>query len=372
MRLSVVSLPAGSLQKHGAGSSLQSVGAAFGKGMPTFYYPYAGAVKADIEPREPAIRAIPGLDPSTGRPRPAPMQIAGAGRDVRTEFLGGFQAEAFLLYLVQDLVLPTRTTNSVRLRRASWPCFSLVVFSGVAGMNKTPNVYEFVGISEVAETTTHLLALALQQTDRSRAGSDVGLGPVEQYILQQARDYLSTVREGFVLSVRTSKISQRSEARYLLDRVLTDWDQLSRELGLEDSADRLPGHAVQAPATEEAKRTPIERVRQQLLAFGMAVVAMGYLPRLPAQQVTFPQSYGKPPTYADIPVPHTPGELLWRIEELEETVWQMMSRDLTELVQRNYGPVRRTYGFFETSAWLSGKEVERFGVKQRRPTLRSF
>ena len=105
------------------------------------------------------------------------------------------------------------------------------------------------------------------------------------------------------------------------------------------------------------------RVRQQLLAFGMAVIAMGYLPRLPSKQVTFPHSYGKPPTYADIPVPHTPGELLWRIEELEQTVWQMMSRDLGELVQRRYGPVRRTYGFFETSAWLSIREVERFGIK---------
>jgi hypothetical protein len=231
-------------------------------------------------------------------------------------------------------------------------------------MNKTANVYEFVSISEVAETTTHLLALALQQADRAGASSDIGLGPVEQYVLQQARDYLSTVREGFVLSVRTSKISQRGEIRYLLDRVLTDWDQLSRELGLEDSADPL--------TEEDAKHRSVERVRQQLLAFGMAVVAMGYLPRLPAKQVTFPQSYGKPPTYADIPVPHTPGELLWRIEELEETVWQMMSRDLSELVQRRYGPVRRTYGFFETSAWLSSKEVERFGIKQRRSTLSSF
>ena len=238
-------------------------------------------------------------------------------------------------------------------------------------MDKSASVFEFAGISEVAETTTHLLALALQQADRSRPVADAGLGPVEQYVLQQARDYLSTVREGFVLSVRTSNISHRAEFRYLLKRVLTDWDELSRELGLAVAGDG-PEDAATAPATQEDRTLALERVRQQLLAFGMAAVAMGYLPRLPSKQVTFPQNYGKPPTYADIPVPHTAGEMLWRIEELEETVWQMMSRDLGELVQRRYGPVRRTYGFFETSAWLSSTEVERFGLKRKQSALRLF
>jgi hypothetical protein len=239
-------------------------------------------------------------------------------------------------------------------------------------MDRTPTVYEFVGISEVAETTTHLLTLALQQVEHFGSGTNARLGPVEHYVLQQARDYLSSVREGFVLSVRTSNIGAYAETRYLLDRVLTDWEQLSRELGFDESADDATGDAAQIPAADEAGRPPVERVRQQLLAFGMAVVALGHLPRLPSKQVTFPQSYGKPPTYADIPVPHTPGELLWRIEELEETVWQMMSRNMGQLVQRRYGPVRRTYGFFETSAWLSIKEVERFGVKRSKTTLKRF
>jgi len=108
----------------------------------------------------------------------------------------------------------------------------------------------------------------------------------------------------------------------------------------------------------------IEQVRQQLLAFGMAVIAMGYLPQLPSKRVTFPKSYSNPPTYRDIPVPHTPAEMLCRIEEMEETVGLIMSRDLSQLIQNQYGPLRRTYGFFETSAWLSAKEVRRFGVKK--------
>jgi hypothetical protein len=183
-------------------------------------------------------------------------------------------------------------------------------------------------------------------------------GHIEFLVLQRARDYLHKVREGFVFSVRTAQTSHGSEIRFLLDRVLADWDQFSRELGLEGSANEGFGD-------EPGGQQRVERVRDELLAFGMAAIALGALPRLPAKQVTFPHSYSNPPTYSDIPVPNSPGEMLVRIEELEQTIWRLMSTDMQELVQRRYGPLRRTYGFFEASAWLSRKEAERFGVKRR-------
>jgi hypothetical protein len=152
--------------------------------------------------------------------------------------------------------------------------------------------------------------------------------------------------------------------RYLLERVISDWSQLSRELGLDEgSAESETTQATPAGATPMP--TAVERVRHQLLAFGMAVVALGQLPRLPSKQVTFPHSYSNPPTYSDIPVPSTPGEMLWRIEELEQMVRRLMSDNLYHLVQRRYGSLRRTYGFFEASAWLTHKETARFGVKKR-------
>lgn len=239
-------------------------------------------------------------------------------------------------------------------------------------MDGATSMAEFVGIGEVAETTTHLLALNLSYT--AYHGSAPGsrqkqTGQVEQLVLQQAREHLRLVREGFMLSVRTTPATQVAELRFLLDRVMTDWTQLSRELGLETEDDER--HAAGLPP-EEALPQRIDRVRHQLLAFGMAVVALSHLPRLPAKQVTFPHSFGEPPTYSDIPVPSTPGEMLWRIEELEQTVWRIMSDDLQQLVQRRYGPLRRTYGFFEASAWLSRKEAERFGVKKSRPSGPSF
>ena len=236
-------------------------------------------------------------------------------------------------------------------------------------MDETTGMAEFVGIGEVAETTTHLLALNLSYT--AHHGSPTGSRPkgadrVEQLVLQQARAYLQQVREGFMLSVRAAPSTQVAELRFLLDRVMTDWAQLSHELGLEEG-----GESAAFPP-EEGLPQRVERVRHQLPAFGMAVVALGQLPRLPAQQITFPHSYGQPPTYSDIPVPSTPGEMLWRIEELEQTVWRIMSDDLRDLVQRRYGSLRRTYGFFEASAWIAAKESERFGIKKRKPLRPAF
>lgn len=232
-------------------------------------------------------------------------------------------------------------------------------------MNEVAGVYKFASVGELAETVTQLLALGLQygtelgQTNGRRTKS--GIEKIEQLILQQARDYLAEVREGFVISLRTTQLTDKGELRFLLDRVLIDWKAFSRELGL-----------VQAEETTTDQSDPtahLERVRQQLLAFGMATVALGHLPKLPAEQVTFPYSYNDPPTYSDIPTPATPGAMLSRIEELEQMVWQFMSGDLQRLLNRRYGALRRTYGFFEVSAHLARRDAERFGLKRPSPPL---
>jgi hypothetical protein len=230
-------------------------------------------------------------------------------------------------------------------------------------------LYDFVGFGELAETTTQLIALSLHHTAQTGGERRNEVSPVEQMVLQQARDYVHKVREGFVLSVRAGQVAHRRELRYLLERVISDWPQLRRELGLAEGDDERAGDPAAAEARLSERPNEVERVRHQLLAFGMAVVALGQLPRLPSKQITFPHSYSKPPTYSDIPVPSTPGEMLWRIEELEQMIWRLMSDDLQDLVQRRYGPLRRTYGFFETSAWLSHKEATRFGVKKRASSL---
>lgn len=232
-------------------------------------------------------------------------------------------------------------------------------------MEQSSSMYKFASIGEMAETTTQLLALNLQYKTSlgSRRQHATGMERVEQLVLQQARDYLADVREGFVLSVRTGQVTKRSELQFLLDRVLMDWSKLSHELGLDDSGDNSPvGDKLGQPP-------PIERVREQLLAFGMAAIAFGQLPHLAPDQITFPYSYSAPPTYSDIPAPDTPGETLVRIEELEQMTWQIMASDLQELLKYHYGALRRTYGFFEVSACMTRKESERFGIKKRKSGL---
>jgi len=89
---------------------------------------------------------------------------------------------------------------------------------------------------------------------------------------------------------------------------------------------------------------------------------MGRLARCCNSSVTFPHSFHRPPTYADIPAPVTLGEVLSRIEEMEGMLWQFARGRWGELVRRRYGPLRRTYGFFETSALLAGEHVRRFNA----------
>lgn len=231
-------------------------------------------------------------------------------------------------------------------------------------MDEASGVYKFAGVGELAETVTQLLALGLQyETELGQTAgrrSKNGLEKIQQLILQQARDYLAEVREGFVLSVRTAQVSDRSEIQFLLDRVLVDWPALRSELGL--TADENTTAPNDAP-------THVEQVRQQVLAFGMAAIALGYLPKLAADQVTFPYAYSDPPTYSDIPTPTTPGAMLSRIDELEQMTWQLMRGDLQGLLNHRYGALRRTYGFFEVSAYLARRETERFGIKRRPPQI---
>jgi hypothetical protein len=239
-------------------------------------------------------------------------------------------------------------------------------------MQDRSSMFKFASIGELAETTTQLFALNLQYKTslggRRNPQPATGLDKVEQMILNQVRDYLSDVREGFVLSVRTTQVTKRSEIKFLLDRVLMDWSQLSRELGLGEEDENPSG----TKPDQRAEPPALERVRQQLLAFGMAAVAFGQLPHLPAEQITFPYSYGEPPSYADIPAPDTPGETLVRIEELEQMVWQIMASHPQELLTRRYGALRRTYGFFETSACIAREDMQRFGIKKPKTNVSPF
>lgn len=185
----------------------------------------------------------------------------------------------------------------------------------------------FVALGEVAQEAR--LALA-----RGLLHSDEPLTPADQKRLSLALEHLSDVHEGFALTLRTTAVRSPSELRDLVRHILIDWSWLS-ELGLS-----WQGGQTEVPAG-------------QVLAFAHATIALGILPRLPPELVTYPKP-GR--TYADIPVPHTPGEVLARIEELEQVVWEAGERPIAAVEP---DPLRRTYGFFETSAWLVSQHLHK-------------
>ena len=85
-----------------------------------------------------------------------------------------------------------------------------------------------------------------------------------------------------------------------------------------------------------------------LAALENARLVFALLPRTLPEDVHY--SHGRP-TYADIFPPRGPAELAERIEELERTLWLLATRRTARLSDSRY---RRTYGFFDTAARLSG------------------
>ena len=92
----------------------------------------------------------------------------------------------------------------------------------------TSTIFEFAGVGELAETTTQLLSLNLQNSLQDSSPSSGkrmhNMDQIAQLVLQRSQAYLGEVREGFKLSVRTSQVADHGQLRYLVDRVLLDWD----------------------------------------------------------------------------------------------------------------------------------------------------
>ncbi|MDX1523636.1 MAG: hypothetical protein R3264_18555 [Anaerolineae bacterium] len=141
-------------------------------------------------------------------------------------------------------------------------------------------------------------------------------------------DHIGQVREGFMLSQRTSSQADLAELRWLIKDVLLDWNWI-HDLDLIIT----PAHKIELP-------------QGQLVVYNHATVALAVLPRLPIQAITFPQ---QSPTYSDVFPPRLPAEMLARIEEIEQIIYRIEIGAWRDLA---YAPFRRTYAFFEASHWL--------------------
>lgn len=184
-------------------------------------------------------------------------------------------------------------------------------------------------LARIVRSTRQTLAAIISRDGQEWAITPVGMisqSPTGN--LSDTLEHIEDVREGFILSQRTEATVRMSELRDLVAHVLLDWQWLQTlNLSVAPSED-------------------IDLLDQQLLFFNHALIALGALPRLPAEAITFPQ---RRPSYSDVTPPVEPGELLDRIEEIERIIYQAEVMPNRKLARE---PFRRTYAFFEASSWL--------------------
>jgi hypothetical protein len=104
-------------------------------------------------------------------------------------------------------------------------------------------------------------------------------------------------------------------------------------------------HEIAAAARSHILPAPA----RALAAIEHARLVFALLPLTAAEDVHYPAGRR---TYADIAPPRRPAELAERIEELERSLWSVATHRVARLSDASY---RRTYGFFDTAARISGK-----------------
>jgi hypothetical protein len=163
---------------------------------------------------------------------------------------------------------------------------------------------------------------------------------VRDLLAREALAHLEAALEGIVLLTRTGQFTAE-ELRALV-----------RRAGIVEPL--RPGSPDARSALAEAlnERTALpdrDSLRPVdggvMLAAGHARIVLSLIPSLPPDAVSWPRS---PRSYADIPVPHSGGELLLRTEELARVVWRVATGD-----ERRDEPLRRTLAFYEAGSRLS-------------------
>jgi hypothetical protein len=177
---------------------------------------------------------------------------------------------------------------------------------------------------------THAALVAVVH-DQARDGA-----ALRELLAREALSHVESVIEGLILLARTGQFSGE-ELRSLVHRA-----------GI--IAPARAGSADARAAEEEARhdRPGLRAVDgRTLLAVGHARVVFSVIPSLPPEAVSWPRSHR---SYADIPVPHSEGELMLRAEELARVVWRVAAGD-----ERRDEPLRRTLAFYEAGSRLSFK-----------------
>jgi hypothetical protein len=106
--------------------------------------------------------------------------------------------------------------------------------------------------------------------------------------------------------------------------------------------------AMRALSGAGGQRELVPASATKLAAMDHARVVLALIPGTLAEDVRFPGAH----SYADIPVPRTPGEFVERVEEIERILWWLC---VGERRRRGDPAYRRVYGFFDVGERLTGR-----------------
>jgi len=165
-----------------------------------------------------------------------------------------------------------------------------------------------------------------------------------EVIATGALPHVEDIEEGFRVWLRAGAV-ELAELRTLVARAGVGVTE-TRDAAEERAALIETMHEVALAATGRAEIVPAPG--RALAALQHARLVFALMPHTPAEEVRFPAGRR---TYADISAPRRPAELADRIEELERSLWSVATRHRPRLTDPTY---RRTYGFFDTAARISG------------------
>jgi hypothetical protein len=165
-----------------------------------------------------------------------------------------------------------------------------------------------------------------------------------ELIATEALPHVEDIEEGFRVSLRAGAV-ELAELRALVARA---------GVGSNESHGAAEARAALIETMHEfalsARTEIVPAPARALAALEHARLVFALLPRTPAEEVHYPAGRR---TYADISAPRRPAELAERIEELERSLWAVATHHRPRLNDAAY---RRTYGFFDTAARISGSQ----------------
>src|SRR3954465_13614318 len=165
-----------------------------------------------------------------------------------------------------------------------------------------------------------------------------------EVLAMQTLPHVEDIEEGFRVWLRAGTV-ELAELRALVARAgvgaPASHGAAERRAALIETMHELAltAHADIVPAPARA-----------LAALEHARLVFALLPHTQDADVHFPAGRR---TYADIAPPRRPSELAERIEEIERSLWSVATHHRPRLTDASY---RRTYGFFDTAARISGSK----------------